>query len=150
MAFACCTSPARHGGPLREPLDKHMDTVGLHVLIKFERQASKHARLAGTTVALNTLRYPRRAARGQHEGARCGCFGSQRLPASIAQLLTPATRMADACPPRSTCGRATNRREKAFTFYGHWWPGSARTWPDRCACGVISARALRRVNMERF
>ena len=99
---------------------------------------------------MNTLRYPRRPARGQHEGAGCGCFGSERLPASIAQLLTPASRMGDACPPRSTCGRATNCREKAFTFCGHWWPGSARTWPDRCACGVISARALRRVNMERF
>ena len=118
--------------------------------LKFERQASKHACCRGTTVALNTLRYPRRAARGQHVGARCGCFGSERLPASIAQLLTPASRMGDACPPGSTCGRATNRREKAFTFCGHWWPGSARAWPDRCACGVISAMALRRVNMERF
>ena len=102
----------------------HMDTVGLHVLIKFERQASKHARLAGTTVALSTLRYPRRAARGQHEGARCGCFGLEWLPASIVQLLTPASRMGDACPPRSTCRRATNRVRKLSHSVGTGGPGA--------------------------
>ena len=122
----------------------------LHAPIEFERVASKHARLAGTTVALITLRCSTRLARGQQEGARCGCFRFGRLPASVWQLLTLTSRIDDACPPRSSCGRATKCREEAGTFSGQWWPGSARSWLQSMCAGVISAGALRTVNVERI
>ena len=91
-----------------------METVVLHAPIEFERVASKHARLAGTTVALITLRCSTRLARGQQEGARCGCFRFGWSPASVAQHMGAVSRIDDACPPRSPYVRAYNWRGVAW------------------------------------
>ena len=79
-----------------------MDTVVLHVLVQFERLASKRASCRGTSVALDTLRSRgvqrevNRRARAAAVFALAGCWHP------LSNILALASRMDDACLPSFT------------------------------------------------
>ena len=79
-----------------------METVVVHAPLQFERLASKHARLAGTTVALDTLRsrgVQREVNRRARAAAVFPLYGGWH---PLSNILALASRMDDACLPSFT------------------------------------------------